>query len=104
MKDAKEYIRKEFKMEYVEDLGLDHQCIVKIIGLEKYLDLCFHFAGVPIYFPFLKTIHQQINQKIIRKKVCESRALIESKVLTVKQLSKIYGISISTVYNYLKGK
>lgn len=96
MKDSKEYIRRELKL---EDLEPEHQYIIQIIGLEKFLDLCFHFGGVNVYIPTLETIQRQI----IRKKVHESRDLVESKVLTVKQLSRIYGVSTATIYGYLRG-
>lgn len=96
MQNSREYIKKEIKM---EDLELRHQEIAAIIGLDKYLELCWAFAGAGIYLPSEKWFVSQIA----KRKIIENKPLVESKALTINQLAKMYGVSQSAAYNYLRG-
>lgn len=95
MNNSKEYVKKELKM---EDLEPQHQEIANIIGLDKYIELCWTMCGAGIYLPSERWLFQQIA----KRKIYESRALVKSKSVTVKQLAKIYGISESAAYKYIK--
>lgn len=95
MIDMLELVKKELSY---GDLDLKHQQIARIIGLEKYIELCEKLGGSSYYLPSIRCISQNIS----RRKVIENRHLVTSKQMNCQQLAVKYGLCESTVYKLIK--
>lgn len=86
-------IKNEIK---IQDLEPQHQEIANVIGLDNFLKLCEELGGSAILTPTL----QSLLTIIAKRKVCENH--LQDNLPPVKQLAEMYGVSESSVYNYLK--
>lgn len=93
MNNSNRTIRNQIK---IQDLEPRHQEIANVIGLDSFLELCEGFGGGN----FSSLAPKSLLNLIARRKVLESHS--QDKTLTGKQLAEMYGISVSSAYNYMK--
>lgn len=86
-------IKNEIK---IQDLEPQHQEIANVIGLDNFLKLCEELGGSAI----LTLTTQSLLVIIARRKIRENH--LQDDLPPAKQLAEIYGVSLSSVYNYLK--
>lgn len=79
----------------IKDLEEKYQMVAEMIGIDKYMLLCQELGGSDLYIPTMK----ELQKKYIYQKIKESRNLFSKK-----QLAKIYGVSLSTVYKVLRNE
>lgn len=88
--DYMENVRKNLKL---EDLEPKYREIAEIIGVENYIKLCDAFGGGSLYIPTGKeAIKRYVYSKVVQAK----------GILTARQLSQMYGISMAKIYQILR--
>lgn len=80
---------------YIGDLNQELQIVAEIIGFDQCLKLCHIYESQLLYIPTIK----ELMKKLIERKVIE-----ESDLFSKSELARMYGISLSMVYNILKGQ
>ncbi len=84
----------------IDDFADGKKILLDIIGKEKFLDLCLAFGGSCISIPQERTLHTAVAKRKIR----ESKELIQSGAMTVQQLAIKYNISYGYAYRILGGR
>lgn len=82
----------------LDDLKLKDQELARIIGMEKFIEVCGEIGGGYFYIPGIK----DISNILIKRKAMEKKPLVQSGVLTYRQLARMYGRSESTIISWLK--
>lgn len=82
----------------IDDLKEKHRLLYELLGKEKFIETCITFGGSNITIPQEKTLYTEIAKRKIR----ESKELIQSGVITVQQLAMMYKVNQSFVYKVLK--
>ncbi len=77
----------------ISDLDEQYQEIANIIGIDNLLELASHFGGTQIYIPQTDKLVKNVKYK----KIIE-----EFDGFNIKQLSKKYNVSESTVYRLVR--
>lgn len=76
----------------IDDIDEAYQDIASIIGIENYVRLCEEMGGSYLCIPKI----ENLTRKYIYKKVIALK-----DTMTKKQISKMFGLSLSTVYNII---
>lgn len=76
----------------IEDIDEPYQDVAAIIGIENYVKLCEEMGGSYLCIPKI----ENLTRKYIYRKVLELK-----NTMPKKQLAKIFGLSLSTVYNII---
>ena len=79
----------------LEDLDEKYRHCASVIGIDSFVALCEKTGGIPIYPPNIDTLLKSDTYK----RVIEDH----KKGVSVQNLSKTYKISVSTIYNLIKG-
>lgn len=93
----KEYL---FENLTIDDLGEDKKLLFNTIGKEKFIEICLAFGGSTISIPQEHTLHTAIAKRKIR----ESKELVQSGILTAKELARMHKVSSAFIYRVLEEK
>lgn len=88
-----DYLKNVKRNLILGDLEPKYREIAEIIGIENYIKLCDVFGGGSLYIPTGK----EVTKRYIYSKVVQAKG-----ILTARQLSQMYGISMAKVYQILK--
>lgn len=76
----------------IEDLEEPYQDIASIIGIENYVKLCEEIGGSSLFIPKI----ENLTRKYIYK-----RMIALKDIMPKKQMAKMFGLSLSTVYSII---
>lgn len=79
----------------IQDLAAPLQDIAELIGFETFLALCKAYESSQLYIPTVK----EVTRKYVERKIIENK-----DIFSKRELTRIYGLSASTIYNILKKK
>lgn len=79
----------------INDLNEQHQELAGIIGIDNLLELASHFGGTQIYIPQMDKLLKNVKYKAI---------IEEFDGFNIRQLSKKYNVSESTIYRLVRDK
>lgn len=77
----------------INDLNEQHQELAEIIGIDNLLELASHFGGTQIYIPQMDKLLKNVKYKAI---------IEEFDGFNIRQLSKKYNVSESTIYRLVR--
>lgn len=77
----------------IQDLDSHLRDIAEAIGFEMLLALCKTYAACPLYIPTVK----DMTRKYVERKIIENK-----EIFSKQELARIYGVSLSSVYNVLR--
>ncbi len=80
----------------ISDIPSQHRDIAEFLGIERYINLCEVFGGDNIYIPTKKTLINNIRNQEINK--------LYNKGISIKELSKKYNLTNSSIRHILKNK
>ncbi len=80
----------------INDIPLQHRDIAEFLGVEIYINFCEVFGGDNVYIPTKKTLVNSIRNKEINE--------LHSKGYSIKDLSKKYNLTNSSIRHILKNK
>lgn len=80
----------------INDIPLQHRDIAEFLGVEIYVNFCEVFGGDNVYIPTKKTLVNSIRNKEINE--------LHSNGYSIKDLSKKYNLTNSSIRHILKNK
>ena len=92
-----EYVRNNLHRDDISPLQQD---LYDFLGAERYIEFCDQFGGMNAFYV---NKMETLRTAIAKRKILEDKDLYESKCISTKQLAMMHDVSISTVYNILKG-
>ncbi len=94
MDQRKAFIRNRLKE---DDLSPEQRGLFRLLGRDRYLDLCEELGRTAVSVAKLETL----RRSIARRKIQENKKLYKSLKISKAQLAAMYGFSAKTVYNIL---